>query len=203
MNKQLKKVTVVWGCIALLLGVVPVSSQAQEVKVIKKVMRVGDTTRISSIPTTAKIKVSSKGYVTILRKNRLKACKKGKVTLSWKSQNKICKCRITIKDAFLKINWKKINTITCINLENGQTSTLSPEQFQTIQKCLSQKQMKRIVQSSKSKAGSGKYGLHLQDANGTELYNIIVCNKYISVQKSGNYKPVKASQMKKLLKVCQ
>ncbi len=199
MNKQLRKVTVALGCIALLAGSLPISSQAKETKVTKKVMQVGDTTRISSIPATVKLKVSKKGYVTILKKNRLTACKKGKVTLTWKSHSKIRKCRLTIKDSYLQLDWNKVTAATCINLQNGQKSTLSSDELKTIQSCLSKKQMKRTVLSSKPKAGSGKYGLHLQDANGKELYNITVCSKYISVQKAGDYKPVKASQMKKLL----
>lgn len=167
---------------ALALTGVCVSVPAQAASVKKISMKTGDTKKLSVFKGKNTFKVS-KNCVKVSKTGKVTAMKGGTATVTVKKGKKQKKYKITVKDVCLSIDYSKVSRATVIDLTYGTKVDLDAEHLQVVKDALQEKNLVKdlILTGTKKKSGSGKYGIHLYDAAGKELYNITISLGYVSV----------------------
>lgn len=202
----MKKIITLVLAIALVGSSVSGSVSVQAASVEKISVKVGDTKKLKVWKKNNTYKVSGKKYVSVTNAGKVKALKTGTAVVTVKHGKRQKKFKITIKPVYLSVDYNKITKATVYNLNTGENVDLDGMNIQVIKDILQKKNLVRdlTVAPKKPKSGSGKYGIHLYNAAGKELYNIAIYSNYVKMNqyspayKGDVYKPKKALDLKAL-----
>lgn len=187
----------------LVVSSVWVSMPVKAASVKKLSMKVGDTKKLNVWKNNNTYKVSGKKYVKVTKSGKVKAMKKGTATVTVKHGKKMKKFKITVKDVYLSVDFTKITRAQVYNLQSGKNVELDKDHLYIVKNVLQEKNLVKdlSLKNLKKPVGGGKYGIHLYNAEGKELYNIAIYTDYVSVFQGDCYrmkKPLDLSELKAL-----